>query len=81
MFNNILTSDLTFLGTLNDGIQETLPIVRDFDGHTYARQYNKGLMVGWFEKEAKPAFGKGTVPKDWELHVKQDNNHFRRYFF
>lgn len=44
----------------------------------YAREYNGGLMVGWFEKKAKPAFEKGTVPKDWEKHVKQDMDHFRK---
>ncbi|XP_015510109.2 pyruvate dehydrogenase phosphatase regulatory subunit, mitochondrial-like isoform X1 [Neodiprion pinetum] len=57
-----------------------LPCVRDFDSHSYARQWQVGgLMVGWFEREAKPAFGKeGKVPvKDWHRHLKDDPQHWR----
>ncbi|XP_066258904.1 pyruvate dehydrogenase phosphatase regulatory subunit, mitochondrial-like isoform X1 [Euwallacea similis] len=64
-------------GVLDENMQESLPIIRDYDNHMYAREYNRGLMVGWFEREAKPAFEKGMVPKDWKNYVKQDRNHFR----
>lgn len=62
-------------GTLSQKMNETLPIVRDYDSHTYAREYNNGLMIGWFEPEAKPAFEKGKVPKDWEKHINVDLKH------
>ncbi|CAG9759384.1 unnamed protein product [Ceutorhynchus assimilis] len=64
-------------GILDTEMKDSLPIVRDNDSHTYAREYNGGLMVGWFEKEAKPAFEKGQVPKDWEKFVKRDIKHLR----
>lgn len=36
-------------------------------------------MVGWFEREAKPAFGRqGTVPaEDWSSHLKDDPKHWK----
>lgn len=38
-----------------------------------------GLMVGWFERDAKPAFGKeGHVPpRDWHLHIRDDPQHWK----
>lgn len=60
-------------------MEYSLPIVRDYDAHTYARQYENGLMVGWFEKEAKPAFKEGKVPKNWQSHVEKDFKHFSKY--
>lgn len=53
--------------------------MRDFDSHTYARQFENGLMVGWFEKEAKPAFEQSKVPKDWKKYVQEDFKHFRKF--
>ncbi|KAL1492487.1 hypothetical protein ABEB36_010737 [Hypothenemus hampei] len=64
-------------GFLDEQLQESLPIVRDYDSHMYAREYNHGLMVGWFEKEAKPAFGRGEVPRDWEKHIEEDKKHIK----
>ncbi|KAJ8968468.1 hypothetical protein NQ314_002286 [Rhamnusium bicolor] len=61
-------------------MDDSIPVVRDFDAHTYAREYNGGLMVGWFEQEAKPAFEESKVPKDWKKHIKKDFKHFCRYF-
>ncbi|CAG9855350.1 unnamed protein product [Phyllotreta striolata] len=64
-------------GPLAESIGEDIPIIRDFDAHTYARSYENGLMVGWFELEAKPAFEQSKVPKDWTSHLTTDFNHFR----
>nr|CAD7569840.1 unnamed protein product [Timema californicum] len=54
-----------------------LPCVRDYDSHTYAREWEGGFMVGGFEKEAKPAFNGGDVPVDWKNNLPQDWKHFR----
>nr|CAD7398058.1 unnamed protein product [Timema cristinae] len=53
-----------------------LPCVRDYDSHTYAREWEGGFMVGGFEKEAKPAFNGGDVPLDWKNNLPQDWKHF-----
>ncbi|XP_069681446.1 pyruvate dehydrogenase phosphatase regulatory subunit, mitochondrial-like [Periplaneta americana] len=53
-----------------------LPCVRDYDSHTYVREWNGGFMVGAFELEAKPAFGGGYVPEEWKNKLPQDWNHF-----
>nr|CAD7439980.1 unnamed protein product [Timema bartmani] len=53
-----------------------LPCVRDYDSHTYAREWEGGFMVGGFEKEAKPAFNGGDVPVDWKNNLPQDWKHF-----
>lgn len=57
-------------------VNETMPIIRDYDAYTYAREYEGGFMVGWFEREAKPAFEDSKVPIDWTKHVQKDFNHF-----
>jgi pyruvate dehydrogenase phosphatase regulatory subunit len=53
------------------------PIVHDFDGSIFIRQYNNGgLIFGGFEKEAKPVFHTGT-PKDFEeAEYPLDLDHF-----
>ncbi|KAH1023474.1 hypothetical protein HUJ04_012674 [Dendroctonus ponderosae] len=57
-----------FYATADQDMKHPLPVVRCYDSYTYAREYQNGLMVGWFEPEAKPAFEKGRVPKDWPKH-------------
>ncbi|XP_056645731.1 pyruvate dehydrogenase phosphatase regulatory subunit, mitochondrial-like [Diorhabda sublineata] len=64
-------------GPLPQVNEEYLPIVRDYDAQTYIRSYGNGLMVGWFELEAKPAFEQKKVPKNWKDHITKDFNHFR----
>ncbi|XP_049762224.1 pyruvate dehydrogenase phosphatase regulatory subunit, mitochondrial-like [Schistocerca cancellata] len=54
-----------------------LPCVRDYDAHTYAREWEGGFMVGGFEKEAKPAFGGGGIPEEWRNRLPQDWAHFK----
>jgi hypothetical protein len=57
-------------------IDESTPIIRDYDAYTYAREYEGGFMVGWFEQQAKPAFEDSQVPRDWLKYVKKDFKHF-----
>ncbi|XP_020711811.1 pyruvate dehydrogenase phosphatase regulatory subunit, mitochondrial-like isoform X2 [Athalia rosae] len=60
-------------------LNSNLPCIRDFDSYSYARQWQGGLMVGWFEREAKPAFGReGNVPEnEWHRHLKDDPSHWK----
>ncbi|XP_063223362.1 pyruvate dehydrogenase phosphatase regulatory subunit, mitochondrial-like isoform X2 [Bacillus rossius redtenbacheri] len=53
------------------GLQIGLPSVRDYDSHTYTRQWEGGFMAGGFEVEAKPAFTGGQVPSDWVHQLPQ----------
>ncbi|EDS26256.1 nad dehydrogenase [Culex quinquefasciatus] len=47
-----------------------LPCVRDYDSNMYARQLGSEMMVGWFEKAAKPAFENiKDIPKNWKEHI------------
>lgn len=55
----------------------TLPCVRDYDSSSYTRQYNDEMLIGWFEPEAKAAFG-GHVPKNWMKDLKEDFPHLER---
>ncbi|XP_055609553.1 pyruvate dehydrogenase phosphatase regulatory subunit, mitochondrial-like isoform X2 [Uranotaenia lowii] len=53
--------------------EDLLPCVRDFDSNLYARQLNDEMLVGWFEKEAKPAFENiKDIPKKWKGHLQQN---------
>ncbi|XP_061497155.1 pyruvate dehydrogenase phosphatase regulatory subunit, mitochondrial isoform X2 [Anopheles gambiae] len=53
-----------------------LPCIRDYDSNLYARQYDQSLLVGWFEKDAKPAFEETKdIPKAWQEHLQDDPGH------
>ncbi|XP_053671526.1 pyruvate dehydrogenase phosphatase regulatory subunit, mitochondrial-like [Anopheles nili] len=53
-----------------------LPCIRDYDANLYVRQFDQSLLVGWFEKEAKPAFeNTKDIPKAWQKHLHQDHDH------
>nr|XP_019534740.2 pyruvate dehydrogenase phosphatase regulatory subunit, mitochondrial-like isoform X1 [Aedes albopictus] len=57
---------------LNLPTKHLLPCVRDYDAHLYARQIDGEILVGWFEKEAKPAFDSiNDIPKEWKPHLDQ----------
>lgn len=60
-------------------LDSLLPCVRDYDSHTYVREWDGGLMVGGFELEAKPAFGGSDIPEDWKNKLPQDWNHFSKF--
>ncbi|XP_011865409.1 PREDICTED: pyruvate dehydrogenase phosphatase regulatory subunit, mitochondrial-like [Vollenhovia emeryi] len=63
---------------LSSEISTTLPYIRDFDSHSYMREWKGGFLLGWFEPDAKPAFGSGRVPsKDWAKHMKSDSAHWQ----
>ncbi|EZA58771.1 hypothetical protein DMN91_009213 [Ooceraea biroi] len=63
---------------LSSEISTSLPYVRDFDSYSYMREWEGGLLLGWFEPEAKPAFESGPVPKDdWTKHVKSNPAHWQ----
>ena len=49
-------------------IIKDLPILRDFDGLLYAREWSGGLCVGDFELNAKPCFTDGN-PGKLEYHL------------
>lgn len=65
-------------GLIHEFVEDTLPIVRDFDSNTYIREYNGLFLVGWFENEAEPAFkDHKAIPIDWMRHLKIDTEKLR----
>ena len=59
---------------LTPAVPTTLPVLRDPDALTYYREWSGGLVVGGFERNAKPCFHDGVpqpfefslLPEDWE---------------
>lgn len=60
-------------------VSDNIPVVRDFDSNLYAREFNKGFMIGWFEAEAKAAFQDGTIPKNWSKSLTYDWKHLSKF--
>ncbi|KAK7864281.1 hypothetical protein R5R35_009540 [Gryllus longicercus] len=60
-----------------EAVDSWLPCVRDYDSHTYAREWEGGFMVGAFELEAKPSFGGARIPDEWRQCLQQDWTHFK----
>lgn len=56
---------------------QTLPCVRDYDSSCYTRQFNDEMLIGWFEPEARAAFG-GHVPKNWMKDLREDFPHLEK---
>ena len=55
-----------------------LSVLRDYDGHTYFREWNGGLLAGGFEPNPLPCFHKG-IPKKFEFgQLPEDWDHFRK---
>ncbi|XP_043785257.1 pyruvate dehydrogenase phosphatase regulatory subunit, mitochondrial-like isoform X3 [Apis laboriosa] len=55
-----------------------LPCIRDYDSYSYIREWQGGLLIGWFEPESKPAFENGIVPiKNWKNHLTIDISHWK----
>lgn len=58
-----------------EGLKKHFPTVRDFDGETYFKEESGGILLGGFEKVAKPWGMKGIpdnwkfteLPEDWDL--------------
>lgn len=64
-----------YCATTDQIVEDNLPSVKDYDNHTYAIAHKQCLRIGWFEKEAKPAFGNFRIPKDWKKHLQEDLRH------
>lgn len=56
---------------------KTLPCIRDYDSSCYTRQFNDEMLIGWFEPEARAAFG-GNVPKNWMKDLREDFPHLEK---
>ncbi|KAK7062511.1 hypothetical protein SK128_002111 [Halocaridina rubra] len=53
-----------------------LPVVRDYDSHTFCLTRNQEFVIGGFDRHAKPAFDYG-IPSNWRDTLKGDNEQFR----
>ncbi|XP_021346969.1 pyruvate dehydrogenase phosphatase regulatory subunit, mitochondrial-like isoform X2 [Mizuhopecten yessoensis] len=54
-----------------------MPVIRDYDGSIYAREWSGGLLAGGFELEGKPTFSFG-VPDKFEFQLlASDWDHFQ----
>ncbi|OAD55699.1 Pyruvate dehydrogenase phosphatase regulatory subunit, mitochondrial, partial [Eufriesea mexicana] len=54
------------------------PCIRDYDSYSYMREWQGGLLIGWFEPESRPAFENGIVPiKNWKNHLTVDTLHWK----
>ena len=59
------------------GAIRDLPMLRDLDGHFYARHYRGGLVVGAFEPNGKPR-ATSTIPADFAFgEFEPDWEHFQ----
>ncbi|MCG8687355.1 MAG: FAD-dependent oxidoreductase [Desulfobacterales bacterium] len=49
-----------------EGLKKHFPTVRDFDGETYFKEESGGILLGGFEKVAKP-WGMKGIPENWKF--------------
>ena len=62
-----------------EGVPSILPVLRDYKGQIYFREWSGGLMIGGFEMEAIPIFSEG-IPKKFEYQLLPENwEHFGGY--
>ncbi|CAL1532543.1 unnamed protein product [Lymnaea stagnalis] len=60
-----------------DGIHTMMPVVRDYDGQVYFREWGGGMLAGGFESNAKTVFHKG-IPEKFEFQLlHEDWDHFQ----
>jgi hypothetical protein len=65
--------------TKSFGLPANLPIVRDYDGSIFVRQFEGGLLLSGFEKRAKPIFHEST-PSAFECKtLESDLDHFCKF--
>ncbi|ESO90301.1 hypothetical protein LOTGIDRAFT_233822 [Lottia gigantea] len=58
-------------------VDRLMPGIRDYDGYTYSREWNGGLLAGGFEPVSKPCFHTG-VPDKFEFQLLQEDwDHFQ----
>ena len=55
-----------------------IPIVRDYDAHAFVLARNGSFIIGGFEPNAKPAFGRG-IPQNWKQNLQGDDEHFSEF--
>lgn len=58
---------------------DALPVVRDYDSHTFCLTRDQEFVVGGFEKDAKPAFDTG-IPSNWKETLEGDDEHFSKFY-
>ncbi|KAK7505724.1 hypothetical protein BaRGS_00002995 [Batillaria attramentaria] len=59
------------------GIDPLMPVIRDYDGYTYFREWNGGILAGGFEPNPKPCFHRGP-PEKFEFQLLQEDwDHFQ----
>lgn len=57
-------------------VEPMMPVIRDYDGYIYAREWSGGLLGGCFELEAKPCFH-DAIPDNFEFGLLQEDwDHF-----
>jgi glycine/D-amino acid oxidase-like deaminating enzyme len=60
------------------GTNPMMPVVRDYDGYVYFREWNGSLLGGGFEPNPKPIFFQGP-PDRFEFQLLQEDwDHFRK---
>lgn len=60
-----------------EGLDRMMPVVRDYDGLIYAREWSGGIMTGGFEPMGKPVFGE-AIPDKFEFQLlPEDWDHFQ----
>jgi len=60
-----------------EGMNPMMPVVRDYDGFIYIREWSGGIMAGGFEPVAKPVFHDG-IPDNWDYQLlPEDWDHFQ----
>lgn len=59
------------------GVDSSLPVIRDYDGLIYYREWSGGVMAGGFEPVAKPVFHT-NIPDKFEFQLlPEDWDHFQ----
>ncbi|KAK3086664.1 hypothetical protein FSP39_021587 [Pinctada imbricata] len=60
-----------------NGMDPMLPVIRDYDGLVYFREWSGGILAGGFEPVAKPAFHK-KIPDNFQFQLLPDDwDHFQ----
>ncbi|ESO90306.1 hypothetical protein LOTGIDRAFT_123647 [Lottia gigantea] len=58
-------------------VERLMPVIRDYDGNIFIREWNGGLCIGGFEPNSKPCFHTG-VPDKFEFQLlPEDWDHFQ----
>ncbi|XP_064639761.1 pyruvate dehydrogenase phosphatase regulatory subunit, mitochondrial-like isoform X2 [Lineus longissimus] len=58
-------------------VDPMMPVIRDYDGYVYFREWSGGILAGGFEPQAKPVFHDGIPPKFEFQLLPEDWDHFQ----